>query len=473
MNSGSLSILIPVYNEEEYVRELLERVVAAPLPNGMERELIVVDDASNDGSAEIIEEFIASCPGVPIKLFRQEKNRGKAAAIRVAIQAATGHYSIIQDADLEYDPREYPKLLGPLLDGNADVVYGSRFLVAGERRVLYYWHSLANHILTTLCNIAADVNLTDIETCYKAFRTAFARTIPLESDRFGIDPELTIKFARRGARIYETPISYHGRTYEEGKKIGKRDAIEALWAIARARFTNKLYTDSAAANLDALSFAPKFNRWMADTIAPWVGRMVLEIGAGTGNMTRQLCARRKLYIATEADAEHIERLRMLFRHRPVVRVAKLDASVDGDFEPFRESVDTVVCLNVLEHIQDDAGALIRMRTLLRENGRLILLVPGDPEAFGAIDRAVGHYRRYTEAQLSWLLANNGFEVEKMLGFNRVSMPGWRFSGQVLKSGSLSRRALRWFDRFVWLWRRIDAALPWGPVSLIAIARRKN
>jgi glycosyltransferase involved in cell wall biosynthesis len=473
MVQSTLSVLIPLYNEEEFIRELLERVVAAPLPNGMGRELIVVDDASSDGSAEVVEDFMASCPGLNIKLIRQEKNRGKGAAIRRAIQAATGQYSIIQDADLEYDPREYPRMLGPLLNGDADVVYGSRFLAAGERRVLYYWHSLANRFVTTLCNIAADVNLTDIETCYKAFRTSFAKTIPIQSDRFGIDPELTVKFARRGARIYETPISYRGRTYEEGKKIGKKDALEAVWAILRARVTSKLYTDTGAANLDALSFAPKFNRWMADTISPWIGHTVLEVGGGTGNMTRQLCARRKFYIVTDSDAEHVERLRMTFRHRPAVRVAKLDAALDSDFEPFRQSVDTVVCLNVLEHIRDDEAALRRIRTLLRENGWLILLVPNDPKAFGAIDRAVGHFRRYTPGHLAWLLNGAGFDLEGTLSFNRVSMPGWRFAGQVMKSAQLSRTSLRWFDRFVWLWRRIDRSLPWAPVSIIAIARRRG
>jgi glycosyltransferase involved in cell wall biosynthesis/phospholipid N-methyltransferase len=473
MQSGLLSVLIPLYNEEEYIRELLERVVAAPLPEGMERELIVVDDASNDGSAEVVEDFMASRPGTAIQLIRQPKNRGKGAAIRVALQAASGQYSIIQDADLEYDPREYPRMLKPLLEGDADVVYGSRFLVSGERRVLYYWHSLANRFLTTLCNIAADLNLTDIETGYKAFRTSFAKSIPIENDRFGIEPELTIKFARRGARIYETPISYHGRTYEEGKKIGRKDALEAVWAILRARFTGRLYTDTGPANLDALSFAPRFNRWMTATIAPYVGRTVLEIGAGTGNMTRHLCARKKRYIATDNDPEHIERLRMMFRHRPAVCVAKLDASSDCDFQSFRESVDTVVCMNVLEHIQDDAAALARMRTLLRADGRLILLVPNDPRAFGAIDRAVGHYRRYTPTQLDGLVNSAGFETERVLKFNRISMPAWRFTGQIRKSGELSRGSLRLFDRFVWLWQRIDNFLPWEPVSIIAIARRRD
>jgi glycosyltransferase involved in cell wall biosynthesis len=238
MRAETLSILVPRYNEEEFSPELLRRVAAAPLPEGLSREIIVVDDCSKDGSAAEVEAFMAACGSVPIRLLRHEKNQGKGAAIRTAIQAATGHYSVIQDADLEYNPREYAKLLGPLLSGEADVVYGSRFMVAGERRVLYYWHSLANHILTTLCNIAADLNLTDMETCYKAFRTGFAKTIPIVSNRFGVEPELTVKFARRKARIYETPISYHGRTYEEGKKIGLKDAFEAVWVSLRARLTS-------------------------------------------------------------------------------------------------------------------------------------------------------------------------------------------------------------------------------------------
>src|SRR5579871_1538568 len=175
-----VSILIPVYNEEEFIQELLGRVLVAPLPEGLTRELIVVDDCSTDGSMAAIEEFIGVHPEAPIRVLRQARNQGKGAAIRTAIQAATGHYSIIQDADLEYDPREYPKMLRPLLNGEADVVYGSRFMAAGERRVLYFWHSLANRVLTTLCNIVADLNLTDMETCYKAFRTAFAKTIPIE-----------------------------------------------------------------------------------------------------------------------------------------------------------------------------------------------------------------------------------------------------------------------------------------------------
>lgn len=449
---------------------MLDRVVAAPLPDGLEREIIIVDDCSNDGSAEIVEDFIASCP-VRIKLLRHSVNRGKGAAIRTAIEEATGEWSIIQDADLEYDPAEYPRLLHPLLAGKADVVYGSRFLVSGERRVLYFWHSLANRMLTTLCNVVSDLNLSDMETCYKVFRTSLAKSIPIQSDRFGIDPELTVKFARRRARIYETSISYYGRTYEEGKKIGLKDAFAVLWVILRSRFTKKLYKDHGPSVLDALSVAGKFNRWMADTISPYVGSRVLEIGAGIGNLTRQICPRKPLYIATDIDTEHLEQLKRKFQHRPAVRICRLDAESPADFAPFEGKVDTVICLNVLEHLERHEHVLESIRKLLEPGGRLLLLVPNGPAAFGSLDTAVGHFRRYTPENLHGLLKDAGFEVEKIIPFNRVSWPGWRFTGQVLKSKGLSMAGMRVFDRFVWLWRRIDAKLPWEPVSIIAVARR--
>jgi glycosyltransferase involved in cell wall biosynthesis/phospholipid N-methyltransferase len=472
MSSHRLSVLIPLYNEEEFIQELLRRVVAAPLPEGFDRELIVVDDGSSDASVQEVQDFMASCPEVRLRLIRHEKNKGKGAAIRTAIQEATGLYSIIQDADLEYDPREYPKLLGPLLNGDADVVYGSRFVTAGERRVLYYWHSLANRLLTLLCNMAADVNLTDMETCYKAFLTSFAQTIPIQSERFGIEPELTVKFARRKARIYETAITYHGRTYEEGKKIGVRDAIEAVWVIVRSRFTGKLYNDAGHSTLDALLYAPRFNRWMADTIAPYAGQKVLEIGAGMGNMTRHLCPHRKLYVATDVNTEYCDHLRNSLRHRPSVHVHKLDATDPEDFSAFAQQIDTVICLNVLEHIEDDAATLRFIRTLLEPGGRVIVLVPNDPDAYGTVDKEIGHHRRYTPAHLRKLMTDSGYEVEEILKFNRASMPGWRITGQILKSKTLSRSSVRVFDSLVWLWRKIDNSLPWEPSSIIAIARRR-
>ena len=466
MSPLRLSVLVPLYNEEEFVAPIIERVLEAPLPDGMAREVIVVDDGSSDGSAEIVAGMAARHP--EIRLVRHERNRGKGAAIRTAIEYARGDFSIIQDADLEYDPREYVHVLRPLLEGKADVVYGSRFMIVGERRVLYFWHSVANRLLTELCNLVADVNLTDMETCYKEFRTSLLKSIPIRSERFGIEPELTIKTARRQVRIYETPISYHGRTYEEGKKIGLKDALAAVFVILRYAFTNDLYKDSGPDILHALSKAPRFNRWMGDTIRPYVGERVLEIGAGIGNLTRALIPRVKCYVAADIDGEHMARLATRFQHRHNLHVRHCDLAEPSDFAGLG-GMDTVVCLNVLEHIEDDMQGLRNIHSALAKDGRAIVLVPHGQEIFGTLDAALGHYRRYSHEELKQKLEQAGFRVERIIDFNRISRPGWYVSGKLLKRTTLGAMQMKLFDQLVWLWRRIDRHLPWPPTSIIAIA----
>ena len=226
-----LSIVIPAYNERPTVETLLERVATAELPDAMEREIIVVDDGSADGTRELLRELEAA-GDPPFRLVEHPENRGKGAALRTGFEQATGDFVLVQDADLEYNPRDYPVLLRPLLDDEADVVYGSRFL-GGPHRVLFFWHYVGNRFLTTLSNMFTDLNLSDMETCYKVFRRELLQGLDLRSNRFGIEPELTAKVARTRARIYEVPISYHGRTYAEGKKIGWRDGFSAIWAILR------------------------------------------------------------------------------------------------------------------------------------------------------------------------------------------------------------------------------------------------
>jgi glycosyltransferase involved in cell wall biosynthesis len=471
MRSSSVSILVPLYNEEEFIQTLLQRVVDAPYPPGVDFEVIVVNDCSTDGSSEAVQNFIATTEA-RIRLVHHDHNQGKGAAIRTAIQYASGDFSLIQDADLEYDPNEYPRLLRPLLEGKADAVFGSRFLISGERRVLYFWHSLANQILTLVCNIAADINLTDMETCYKAFRTSLVKTIPIRSNRFGIEPELTIKLARRQARIYETPISYHGRTYAEGKKIGLSDAIDAFWVMFKARFTSELYTDAGLEILDALSFAPNFNLWMADTISPYLGERVLEIGAGIGNLTRPLSHRKKYYAATDIGPEHLEALRNRFAHRNNLEVRECDVQNQEQVTYFTGRVDTIVCLNVLEHVPDPDAAARNIYAALPSGGRAIILVPQGQELFGTLDVVLGHFLRYSKEQLRTRLEDAGFEVEQIIEFNRVSRIGWYVTGKVLKRNTLARFPLRVFNKLVWLWRKIDSSLPWGAVSIIAIARKK-
>ncbi len=467
MRSSLLSVLVPLYNEEEFVAPILERVLEAPLPDGMEREILVVDDGSTDGSAEIVTAMAAEHP--EIRLWRQERNRGKGAAIRTAIEQARGDWCIIQDSDLEYDPREYASVLRPLLEGKADAVYGSRFMIVGERRVLYFWHSVANRLLTELCNLVADLNLTDMETCYKAFRTSFLKSIPIRSDRFGIEPELTIKTARRQVRIYETPISYHGRTYEEGKKIGLKDALEAVYIILRYAFTNDIYKDSGPDILHALSKATRFNRWMGETIRPYLGERVLEIGAGIGNLTRVLVPRVQCYVAADIDGEHLARLATRFQHRHNLHIRHCDLANPADFTGFDGSMDTVICLNVLEHMEDDLQSLRNIHSALRPGGRAIVLVPHGQEIFGTRDTALGHYRRYSHRDLTGKMEQSGFRVERILDFNRISRPGWYLNGTLLKRTTLGARQLQLFDQLVWLWRRIDQHLPWPPTSIIAVA----
>ena len=225
-----LSIVIPAYNEKSTIKEIIERVRATPY----DKEIIIVDDGSIDGSREILKD-IENDPD--LRIFYHEKNTGKGAALRTGFRYVTGDIVIIQDADLEYDPVEYGSLIKPILDGKADVVYGSRFL-GGPHRVLYFWHSVANHFLTFFSNMMTNLNLTDMETCYKVFRREVLQNISIKSNRFGVEPEITAKVARLDARVYEIPISYSGRKYSEGKKIGWKDAVSAFFFIIKFKIFN-------------------------------------------------------------------------------------------------------------------------------------------------------------------------------------------------------------------------------------------
>ena len=237
MNIHKLSILIPAYNEENTIQLILERVKEVELPNGIVKEIVIVNDCSKDKTIEKVEEYISQNAEMDIRLFSQTHNQGKGAAINRAINECSGDYMIVQDADLEYDPQEYNLLLKPVFMDNADVVYGSRFVGHHPHRILFFWHSIGNKFLTRLSNMMTNLNLTDMETCYKLIRTSIAKNIEIKENRFGIEPEITAKLARvPKVRIYEVGISYYGRTYEEGKKIGWKDGFRAIWCILKYRF---------------------------------------------------------------------------------------------------------------------------------------------------------------------------------------------------------------------------------------------
>src|SRR5438876_8990479 len=372
-----LSILMPVYNERTVVERCISGVLTAPLPENMERELVVVDDCSTDGTYNILERLAAAFP--QIRLHRHPKNRGKGAAVRTAIEKASGDFSLIQDADLEYDPSEYPRLLRPLLDGHADAVFGSRYLAGEQTRILPFWHSMINKALTLLSNMFCNLNLTDMETCYKVFRTDLLKSIPIRSDRFGFEPEITMKSAKRKLRIYEVPISYHGRTYEEGKKIGWRDGLKALGVIFKFWVIDDLYaTPYGRGVLNNLTGTPQYLSWLARVLRPFIGDTVLEVGAGIGNMSARLMGRRLKYVAAEKDPLYLHALGNRFLRTPNVCVRKIDPECPGDFDGLAETFDTALCVNVLEYVADPAATLENLRKTLKPGGRLIVLVPQGP-----------------------------------------------------------------------------------------------
>lgn len=237
-----LSIVIPVYNEAKTIHLILDKIKGASIINDIKKEIIIVNDCSTDNTEQAIQFYLTTNPGLPISYYKHEVNKGKGAALHTGISKATGEFLIIQDADLEYDPQEYNKLLQPIINGHADIVYGSRFMGGNAHRVLFFWHTIGNKFLTTLSNMFANLNLTDMETCYKLFNTKIIQSLILKEKRFGFEPEVTAKIAKiNGIRIYEVGISYYGRTFEEGKKIGWKDGVRALWCIFKYNLWDKEY----------------------------------------------------------------------------------------------------------------------------------------------------------------------------------------------------------------------------------------
>ncbi|MDA1182479.1 MAG: glycosyltransferase family 2 protein [Bacteroidetes bacterium] len=237
MHVKILSIVIPVFNEARTIHKILDKVAAVVLIGGFEKEVIVVNDCSTDDTAIVLREYAVSNPNFPMQLFDHQINKGKGAALHTGIDKAMGEVLIVQDADLEYDPNEYNILLKPIIEGYADVVFGSRFIGGKPHRILFFWHSLGNKMLTFLSNAMTNLNLSDMETCYKMFRTPFIKSLVLQEKRFGFEPEVTAKIAKiKGVRVYEVGISYYGRTFDEGKKIGWKDGFRAIYCIVKYRF---------------------------------------------------------------------------------------------------------------------------------------------------------------------------------------------------------------------------------------------
>ena len=474
----SLSVLVPVYNERYLVETSLRRLqVLAESPLLERIKIIVCDDGCSDGTTEVLGRFRSSLeaedtdPKLSWVWERHQKNSGKGAAIRTALEHADTELVVIHDADLEYHPGDLLPMVELFLSEEADAVFGSRFMSGGYKRALFFRHALGNKLLTFLCDLVCDLNLTDMETCYKMVRTDLLKSIPLESATFDVEPELAIKLAKRGSRIFEVPISYSGRTYTEGKKIGWKDGVRALWAILHYAFSDRIYkTDEHGGEiLERMNRAPRFNHWMADVVAPHLGDRVLEIGAGRGNMSLQFMPR-SVYWATDVNPHYLEYLLTLRPTRPYMRVAFTDAERFETF-PQGQGFDSVVCLNVVEHLADDVGALRNIWNVLEPDGCAIVLVPFGPKLFGTLDDVLGHYRRYTIEQLSAVAQQAGFRIDGMIKFNRPGTPAWWLNGQILKRKTFGLGQIRMLNVLTPLFRKIDRLLPFPPLSIIAVLRK--
>ncbi len=488
----SITVLVPVYNEQHLVAASLSRLRVLDESPRLERvQVIVVDDCSKDSTPEVLRRFreeqglvqiarsalagtevpIERRPGSKIEwlFLRHEKNAGKGSAIRTGLARADCELSVIHDADLEYHPKDLLRIVQVFEEENADAVFGSRFAGGERRRVLLYRHELGNRLLTFLTNLVTNLNLTDMETCYKAVRTELLKSIPLFSNDFRIEPEITVKLAKREARIFEVPISYSGRTYQEGKKINWRDGFAAMWAILRFAISDHIYTADAYGSqiLGRLTRAHRFNAWMADVVRPFCGNRVLEIGSGTGNLTRRLVPRGR-YVASDINPLYLQTLSTLTADRPYLSAQYCDVTDLSSFPQLAEGFDTVVCLNVVEHVDDDRRALENIRSVLSPEGRAIVLVPQGPWNFGTLDEALGHRRRYSSEALRRLAAEAGFEVKELVPFNRSSSLAWYLNGKILRRRSFGLTQIKLLNALTPLFRRLDGLLPLPPLSLIAV-----
>jgi glycosyltransferase involved in cell wall biosynthesis len=454
-----LSVVIPVYNEVNTILEVVRRV----REECHEKEMIIIDDASNDGTAELLKELRA--PGITI--LWNDKNRGKGFCLRRGIREACGDIVVFQDADLEYYPDEYGLLVKKIEEGRADVVFGSRFL--GAHRVFYFYHFLGNVLINFIANVFLNTNLTDCMTCYKAFRLDALKQLELNADRFGIETEITAEVFRRRMRVYEVPISYNGRTYEEGKKIKQLDFFNCCWWLFKSSFRKK---DVGTDTLLKLTTAVNNNKWTFNKIKPFLGVNILEIGSGIGTISKFLIGAGMKITLSDINDNYIKYLHERFGGNPHVHILKADADLI-DKAVCGKKFDTIVAVNILEHLENDDDVLKRISKMLLPEGRLVLIVPAHSTLFSAFDKKLDHFRRYSRKGLEKKLLDKGYSIERIEFMNFISAVGWFISFILFKRLRMPMLQLIFADKIIPLIGLIEnhVKIPFG-LSLFCVARIK-
>jgi glycosyltransferase involved in cell wall biosynthesis len=471
-NARCLTVIVPVYNEAATVEALIKQVSSSPVV----KEIVIVDDASTDGTRQTLQKLEKSLnlDSITLHFLFHGRNQGKGAAIRTGIEKASSDFTIIQDADLEYDTKEYPRLLEPILAGEADVVYGTRFAAGGRRRVLLFWHTLGNKFLTLLSNLFTNLNLSDMETCYKIFKTDILKSIPIRSNRFGFEPEITAKVAKLHCSIFEVPISYLGRGYAEGKKINWTDGLSAIWTILKFWVRDDLFKEDAGhRTLRIMEGAGDYNRWLFEQAKPHLGERVLEIGSGVGNITKYL-QDKPAVLATDLNLHYLDELKRKFSKFDNVSVLKLDLLDTPAVEALKKDrPDTVLSMNVLEHIDDDKKAVANIVKVLPPGGRVVLVLPAHQLLFSKMDKNLGHHRRYSKQQLVSLLESSGLIMETSRYLNGVGALGWFINGRILNRGIIPSRQLRIFDFLSWILKIEKLIQPPFGLSVFAVAKKPS
>jgi glycosyltransferase involved in cell wall biosynthesis len=465
-----LSVLMPVHNQHHSLRRIVERVLASPV--GMDIELVIVDDGSEDWSVGKIVELARQYPSIRA-VFHPER-LGKGAAIRTAIEHMTGEVAIIQEPDPAYDPAQYPQLLDPIRRNVADVVFGSRMAAGGVRRVLSLRRAAGIHFMTSLTNYLFDINLTDAETSYKVFRADILKQTVLRAKGPAIMLELAARMAQWNIRVVEIPISYPRPTLKEEPSVTWSQRLEKIGVLLRTRFIRQQFTTHEGYYiLTVHDRARKYNRWLLSRFQRHIGNRVLEAGSGIGTLTDYLADRHRL-VCLDYEPFYLRMLRLRFGLLENFRAEHFDLTQLKAYDwLLQEQFDTVICVNVLEHLHNDLGVLHKFHEILVPGGNLILLVPHSRSLMSPMDVSLGHYRRYERDELANLVNQAGFDVVDLLGFNRLGGLGWFVVNRLLGRKGHSAAQLRWFDRLMPLVKICEYVLPFKHVSLICVAHKRE